>query len=78
MDLFIYHPGTGTVLPLSDELYLCDSAKIDADIREDMEYGVMDVSAIHHKGIRIDNQNLGWFLYGHMALWPIVPRKGLE
>ena len=56
-DLIIYHPGTGTVIPLSDVVYLCDTQKI-APV--DLEY-MIDGSFIdihEHKGYRLDNYNM--------------------
>ena len=62
-DLFIYHPGTGTVISLSDEMYLCDVDDIPAAY-----YGAMldgaSIPVEHHKGIRIDNYNMTNFLEG--------------
>ena len=62
-DLFIYHPGTGTVISLSDEVYLCDTADISAAY-----YGMMldgaSVPISEHKGVRIDNYNMTNFLEG--------------
>ena len=63
-DLFIYHPGTGTVIPLSDAVYLCDSASIDADTLEEIEYGVSDISDRYHKGFRLDNYNMTNLFFG--------------
>lgn len=60
-DLFIYHPGTGTVISLSDELYVCDVDDIGAAY-----YGMMldgaSVPISEHKGVRIDNYNMTNFL----------------
>lgn len=62
-DLFIYHPGTGTVISLSDEMYLCDTADISAAY-----YGAMldgaSIPVEHHKGIRIDNYNMTNLFFG--------------
>jgi hypothetical protein len=59
-DLFIYHPGTGTVIPLSDKVYLCSVAEIDPVEYEDMLNGA-SVDVLFHKGIRIDNYNMSNF-----------------
>ena len=62
-NLFIYHPGTGTVISLSDEVYVCDTADISAAY-----YGMMldgaSVPISEHKGVPIDNYNMTNFLEG--------------
>lgn len=63
-NLFVYHEGTGTVLPLSDKVYLCNVDDIDpieyADIVEGASVGVK-----LHKGVRIDNYNMAkLFMWG--------------
>ena len=61
--LFIYHPGTGTIISLSDEVYLCSTADISAAY-----YGMMldgaSVPVQEHKGIRIDNYNMTNLFFG--------------
>lgn len=58
-DLFIYHPGTGTIIALSDEVYLIDAADLDADVAEGLfELGIRNMPVQLHKGIRIDNYNM--------------------
>lgn len=58
-DLFIYHPGTGTIVSLSDEVYLIDAADLDADVAEGLfDYGMSNMPVQLHKGIRIDNYNM--------------------
>ena len=56
-NLFIYHPGTGTVIALSDEVYLCDMDAIDAVGYSAIENG-QSVSERVHKGLRLDNYNM--------------------
>ena len=62
-DLVIYHPGTGTVISLSDPVYLCDVAQIDPVEYESMENGA-SIDVIFHKGIRIDNYNMTNLFFG--------------
>ena len=57
-DLFIYHEGTGTIINLSDEVYLVDSADLDPDAEQAFEYGMTNIPVQLHKGIRIDNYNM--------------------
>lgn len=62
-DLFIYHPGTGTVIALSDEVFLCDIEAIDPITYSQIENGA-SVSVQKHKGIRIDNYNMTNLFFG--------------
>ena len=57
-DLFVYHPGTGTIINLSDEVYLVDSADLDPDAEQAFEFGMTNIPVRLHKGIRIDNYNM--------------------
>lgn len=56
-DLFIYHPGTGTVIALSDVVYLCDRDVISDDHYERMLMGEA-IGEAGHKGFRLDNHNM--------------------
>lgn len=63
-DLFIYHPGTGTMISLSDPVYLVDTAACsDADLEE-----FSNGSASQHfatvRGYRIDNYNMTNLFFG--------------
>lgn len=62
-DLFIYHPGTGTYISLSDEVYLCDVSAIDPDFLYAIENGAK-VFVQNHKGFRIDNYNMTNLFFG--------------
>lgn len=62
-DLLIYHPGTGTVISLRDEVYLCDVEQIGVGVLEAMENGAT-VDEFHHKGWRIDNYNMTNLFFG--------------
>jgi hypothetical protein len=62
-DLFIYHPGTGTMISLSDEVYLCNAENIDVDFLYAIENGAT-VSVQNHKGYRIDNYNMTNLFFG--------------
>jgi hypothetical protein len=62
-DLLIYHPGTGTVISLRDEVYLCDVEQIGVGVLESMENGAT-VDEFHHKGWRIDNYNMTNLFFG--------------
>ena len=63
-DLFIYHPGTGTVIALSDEVYLCDTNLIDEDVYDAMVWNGATVNEMFHKGVRLDNYNMTNLFYG--------------
>jgi hypothetical protein len=61
--LFIYHQGTGTLIPLSDEVYLIDSALTSEEMINDMSEGC-NVYPMEHKGYRIDNYNMTNLFFG--------------
>ena len=62
-DLFIYHPGTGTLISLADIVYLVDSEVVDEDVFDDMSNGIQ-VAPQHHKGYMLDNYNMTYLFYG--------------
>lgn len=64
-DLFIYHPGTGTVIALSDEVYLCDMDAIDPITYSQIENGA-SVPVQKHRGIQIDNFNMTNIFWGEV------------
>ena len=55
--LFIYHQGTGTLIPLSDEVYLVAEDIAGEQMLEDMSEGC-NVYPMEHKGYRLDNYNM--------------------
>jgi hypothetical protein len=61
--LYIYHPGTGTVIPLSDEVYLVNSEQVSEDMLDDMSDG-LTLDERDHKGYRIDNYNMTNLFFG--------------
>ena len=62
-DLFIYHPGTGTMISLSDKVYLCDTDIIDPVTYSQIENGA-SLTEREHKGTRIDNYNMTNLFFG--------------
>ena len=62
-ELWIYHPGTGTVIALSDEVYLVDTANLSDELYADMLDGTT-VSVREHLGRRIDNYNMTNLFFG--------------
>ena len=56
-NLFIYHEGTGTLIALSDKVYLIDADVIDERTLDDLSMGA-NVTEREHKGWRIDNYNM--------------------
>ena len=62
-DLFIYHPGTGTLISLRDEVYVVDAARVREDILDAMEMGGT-VDEREHMGRSIDNWNMGNLFFG--------------
>lgn len=61
--LFIYHQGTQTLIPLSDEVYLIDAALTSEEMINDMSEGC-NVYPMEHKGYRIDNYNITNLFFG--------------
>lgn len=61
--LYIYHPGTGTLIPLSDEVYLVNAEWVSEDILDAMSDG-MTLDERIHKGRRIDNYNMTNLFFG--------------
>ena len=62
-DLYIYHEGTGTLISLSDKVYLINADAIDAGTLEDLSMGA-NVTEREHKGWRIDNYNMTNLFFG--------------
>jgi hypothetical protein len=66
-DLFIYHPGTGTMISLSDPVFL-----LDANVIEEKAPGAVDAYSDGYAtyddaelmGVRIDNYNMGHLFFG--------------
>ena len=63
--LWIYHPGTGTVIDLSDEVYLVDTANLSDELYEEMLNGGF-VFLLDHKGRRLDNYNMTNLFFGEV------------
>ena len=66
-DIVIYHPGTGTLIPLSDEVYMFDYASLDVEAQEDLAMGAMTYAEAYATGIRLDNFNMGNIFFGDRA-----------
>lgn len=72
-NLVIVHPGTGTVIPLSDVVYVVDWDRAERHIAnvsngeylpDEVEQWVIDNADL---GRRVDNYNIGNFLFGEGA-----------
>jgi len=61
--LFIYHQGTGTLIALSDEVYLVAEDVAGEQLIEDMSEGC-NVYPMEHKGYRLDNYNMTNLFFG--------------
>ena len=66
-DLFIYHPGTGTMIALSDPVFLLDANMIEEKAPGALEaysegYATHDDAKL--MGTRIDNWNMGNLFFG--------------
>jgi hypothetical protein len=62
-ELWIYHPGTGTVIALDDVVYLVDTANLSDALYADMLDGA-SVTEREHMGWRIDNYNMTNLFFG--------------
>lgn len=60
--LAIYHPGSGTLIALSDKTYLVDLDIQEPEVLEAMENGAT-VEERDHKGFRLDNYNMTNLFY---------------
>jgi hypothetical protein len=64
-DLFIYHPGTGTMIPLSDLVYLVDSAWCSEAMMDEYSEGSNEASSHSQRyGYRLDNHNMTNLFFG--------------
>lgn len=61
--LFIYHQGTQTLIPLSDEVYLVNAETVGDEMLNDMLDGC-NVYPMEHKGYRLDNYNMTNLFFG--------------
>ena len=57
-DLFIYHPGTGTMISLSDPVYLVNADITSADDLEEFSNGSATREFAANRGWRLDNYNM--------------------
>lgn len=62
-DLLIYHPGTGTLISLTDEVYLVDAGIVSEETLDSMENGAT-VGEREHMGYRLDNYNMTNLFFG--------------
>jgi len=63
-DLVLYHPGTGTVISLSDPVYVIDCNRISEFANEALEDGVTDLDPRDHLGYRLDAYNMSNLFFG--------------
>ena len=63
-DLVIYHPESGTYIPLADEVYLVNNSFLDDDALLAFKLGMRNIPVQLHKGYRLDNYNMGNLFYG--------------
>ena len=63
-DLFIYHPGTGTMIALSDPVYLIDYASLEDQLAEAFDEGFADKDTANMVGYRLDNYNMTNLFFG--------------
>lgn len=58
-DLIVYHAGTGTILPLSDKLYVFDATRLSWEDIAALETGMTNRQAYAMGGVELDNYNIG-------------------
>lgn len=63
MALYIYHEGTGTLIDLSDRVFVVNDKHCAEDIMNAMSEGQSIDDEMHH-GYRLDNYNMGNLFYG--------------
>ena len=61
--LYVYHQGTGTLIALSDEVYLVAEDIAGEKLINDMSEGC-NVYPMEHKGYRLDNYNMTNLFFG--------------
>jgi len=55
-DYFIYHPGSGTMIALSDTVYVIDATSLTELELDESEAGVLDIYRVMDIGVRLDNE----------------------
>jgi hypothetical protein len=66
-DLFIYHPGTGTMIALSDPVFLIDSELIESKAPGSLDAyseGYATYDDANMMGYRLDNYNMTNLFFG--------------
>jgi hypothetical protein len=63
-NFFIYHPGSGTMLMVNDEVYIIDPEKISEQELQDAQDGVWSHAAAYSVGWKLDNFNLETLFFG--------------
>ena len=63
-DLVIYHPGTGTVISLSDGVYMIDAARLSDEDRRQLEEGWLSEADAYAVGFHLDNFNMTNLFFG--------------
>ena len=63
-DFFIYHPGSGTMIPVSDEVYIIDAKKISEQELQDAQDGLLTHATAYSVGWKLDNFNLETLFFG--------------
>jgi len=61
-DIVVFHPGTGTILALSDEVYLIDYASLTPEQQEELEDNTVDLDEIDT--YRLSNHLVGYQYFG--------------
>lgn len=54
-DTMIYHSGTGTLISLTDEVYLFDAKQVNTVTLSELEAGLTDINPTEFLGVRLTN-----------------------
>lgn len=63
-DLFVYHPGTGTMISLRDEVYVIDYSMLNDELQEEVDMGTLSAADAYGHGVRLDNYNVTNLFFG--------------
>lgn len=63
-DFFIYHPESGTMIPVDDEVYIIDAKKISEQELQNAQDGLLTHATAYGVGWKLDNFNLEILFFG--------------
>lgn len=63
-NLFVYHPGSGTLISLGDPVYMVSPEWVSEEDMEEFSMGSASQHFASVRGIRIDNYNMTNLFFG--------------